>query len=942
MSITEAWQWLVFRQDYLWFLVALGWTAAGLAWWRLGRGERGLAWLPLAVVAAGLTAGVEVSKLVIPVKPVPGVPPWLAWDIALAAGQALLVSGLAWLAIRGQRGAGWKGAVFGAGAAVAVVARYWFPAAGAEGMSVLVLLAAMGLIRTAQTRDTARLALLALAGTVLFATNGPLAETLDQSFRYREVSVFGPVAAAVWLGGLGAAARVLYLRAEPAGVAAAGLRPLFRAQMVWLMAGLGLAQIMGYWARRNFEASLLARTRMAAELIDRDELAAHLGPAFRVERVGAHYFISAELNYYHSDYLRHTPMPKLWGRLTAIEDANPDAIWAHVVTMRDGWLVHFAFSDRMPAVDPGELGHYGRPDAVTWRAWAERRAEVLVPFATYYGPVVQARAPLVSRDGRMLGWLGLDLYLASWLAAQVQARLLAFAVVVLGCAWLTANWQQRERERRRADARREAEAAQAASQLKTMFLAKVSHELRTPIQSLLGYSELLRASVATDAKAAGWLAALQQHGTMMTRLVNDLIDLAAVEAGSFQLVPKVVEPAAIVTQAVESFRPAAEARGLGLACFMDPAVPDWVLLDGERFRQVLVNLVANAVKFTETGGVTVVLRAGPGDRLVLTVRDTGPGISPADQERLFQAFTRLEPTATKEGSGLGLALARALCRSMGGELTVESDGATGTAFTATLTATAAGRPAEENADAATEHALRGFRMLVVDDNPLVRELFVAFLTEQGASCAAAGSGAEALAQAEAGPCDVVVLDLALPDGDGTSLVAPLRGLRPGLRVVGVSAHAGTADRERALAAGMDAFLIKPVALGALAAAVIGESGAKPPDRFTFRTAEALRERLTRQFRRELPAQRQELAQALSASDWPRVGVLAHQLKNSAVVVRDDALFDASTGLEQAATAHDAPAAARWWKRCDPSFERWAPSAEANFPAAFRAEGNVNP
>jgi signal transduction histidine kinase/DNA-binding response OmpR family regulator len=941
MSIAEAWQWLVYRQDYLWFLVALGWTVAGLAWWRLGRGERSLDWLPLVAAAACLTAGVEVSKLVIPVKPMPGVAPWLGWDLVLGSGQALLVLGLATQAVRGRPGAGWRGAVFGAGAAVAAVARHWFPAASAGGMSVMGLLAVLGLIRAAQIRDAGRIALLAVAGTVLFATNGPLAEALDQSFRHTEASRFGPVAAAVWLAGWGAAARALFIRAELTGATAAGLRQLFRAQLVWLLAGLGLAQIMGYWARRNFETSLLARVRMAAELIDRDELAAHLGPAFRVDQVGTHFFVSAELNYYHSAYLRRTPLPKLWGRLTAIEDANPDANWAQVITMRDGWLVHFALSDRIPAVDHGELGHYGRPDAATWRAWTGRRAEVLAPWETYYGTVVQARAPLVSRDGRMLGWLGLDLNLASWLAAQVQARLLAFAVVVLGCAWLTANWQQRERERRRADARRDAEAAHAASRLKSAFLAKVSHELRTPIQSLLGYSELLHARVAGDPKAAGWLTALQQHGTMMTRLVNDLIDLGAVEAGSFQLAPKVVEPAAIITQAVESFRPAAEARGLGLACFIDPAVPEWAWLDGERFRQVLVNLVANAVKFTETGGVTVGLRAGAGDSLVLTVRDTGPGILPADQARLFQAFTRLESTAAKEGSGLGLALARALCRSMGGDLTVESDGATGTAFTATLTAAPAGAPAEPGL-AAVAHTLRGFRVLVVDDNPLVRELFVAFLTEQGASCAAASSCAEALAQAGAGQCDVVVLDLALPDGDGTTAVAPLRRLRPGLRVVGVSAHAGTADRERALAAGMDAFLIKPVALGALAAAVAGESGVKPPGRVTFRTAEALRERLTRQFRRELPAQSDVLAQAMAAADWPRVGVLAHQLKNSAVVVRDDALFDACTGLERAAAARDTQAAERWWKRCGPLVEQWAPSTQAISSSALRAERNVNP
>jgi hypothetical protein len=161
---------------------------AGLAWWRLGRGERSLDWLPLVAAAAWLTAGVEVSKLVIPVKPMPGVAPWLGWDLVLGSGQALLVLGLATQAVRGRPGAGWRGAVFGAGVTVAAVARHWFPAASAGGMSVMGLLAVLGLIRAAQIRDAGRIALLAVAGTVLFATNGPLAETLDQSFRHTEAS----------------------------------------------------------------------------------------------------------------------------------------------------------------------------------------------------------------------------------------------------------------------------------------------------------------------------------------------------------------------------------------------------------------------------------------------------------------------------------------------------------------------------------------------------------------------------------------------------------------------------------------------------------------------------------------------------------------------------------------------------------------------------------
>jgi HPt (histidine-containing phosphotransfer) domain-containing protein len=129
---------------------------------------------------------------------------------------------------------------------------------------------------------------------------------------------------------------------------------------------------------------------------------------------------------------------------------------------------------------------------------------------------------------------------------------------------------------------------------------------------------------------------------------------------------------------------------------------------------------------------------------------------------------------------------------------------------------------------------------------------------------------------------------------------------------------------------------------ALGARPPGRQRVKPPGRVTFRTAAALRERLTRQFRRELPAQSDVLAQALAAADWSRVGVLAHQLKNSAVVVRDDALFDACTGLERAAAARDALAAERWWKRCGPLIEQWAPSTHAISSSALRAERNVNP
>jgi signal transduction histidine kinase/CheY-like chemotaxis protein len=936
MNSGSAFHWFVYQQDYLWFLNALGWAA----WWRLGRKDKSLPWLPWAAGAAILTAGLEVSQLITPVEMKPFAAPWLVWDLALGGVHALLAGGLWWTLARAARWSPWKIAPALALAAAAAALRQPHPAAGSAALTVLVLAAAVWLVRLNRVQGAARLALLALPATVLLATNGPLAEALQSPHRYTEISVYGLAASITWLVALGAVGRALYRRTgeQPdSAVTRADLLQLVRAQAVWLAFGLVLAAIMSHWARASFEANLLSRVRMAAELVDKKYLATTLGPDFRVDEIESVYFLGNELTYYRSEYLSGNRLDPLATSLSTIELANRDADWARIITMRQGWLLAHSLSSRMPKpIKPGVKGRFGRPDERTWQAWSEHRAEVVGPVNFYYGYVVQARAPLVSADNKMLGWLILDLGVAHWLAAQLQARLLAFAVIAIGSALLTANWQQRVRERVRAAARREADAALAANRIKSTFLAKVSHELRTPIQSLLGYSELLRDKVSDDPKAAGWLGALQQHGVLMTRLVNDLIDLSAVEAGAFQLSARPVEPANVVAQTVESFRPRAEARSLLLACFVDPAVPAWVSLDGERFRQVLTNLVANAIKFTVRGGVTVALRPETGDRLVLTVRDTGPGIPPGDQARLFVAFSRLETTAATEGSGLGLALSAALCRAMGGDLGVASDGVTGSCFTAIFHAPAAAGP--ESAKSTDPLAtLRGHRVLVVDDNPLVRELFIAFLSEQGALVASAGSGAEAVAQANAGSFDAIILDLALPDGDGTEFVRPLRTAAGAARLIGVSAHASTADRARALAAGMEAFLTKPVPLGALAAAVCGGPDRPPEEAPAFRTAVALRERLARHFIRELPEQQAELAAALTLLDWPRVRALAHNLKNSAVVVRDDGLFDACTGLELAAEAGDEAITRLWWARVTPHLARWRSASDHAPSSASQAE-----
>jgi CheY-like chemotaxis protein len=315
----------------------------------------------------------------------------------------------------------------------------------------------------------------------------------------------------------------------------------------------------------------------------------------------------------------------------------------------------------------------------------------------------------------------------------------------------------------------------------------------------------------------------------------------------------------------------------------------------------------------------------------LMVQDTGPGIPPAEQHRLFNAFSRLEFTAHKDGSGLGLSLTAALCRAMGGDLAVTSDGLSGSCFTATFTAEVVAVPADVDAPKRAP-VLNGQRVLVVDDNTLVRELFITSLTDVGAQCGAAGTAAEALAAIARARPDVIVLDLALPDDDGTRLAPRLRRAIPNVRIVGVSAHAGSTEREQALAAGMNAFLAKPVALHELAAAVAGDVAAArraiPPER------PGLRQRLEAQFRAEAPAKRVQLAEAVAAGDWRRTRAMAHYLANSAAVVRDTALLDACVTLARAAEAGDGPAAQRAWPGCEARLDAWStptPNVHADSP-----------
>lgn len=915
------------HQDYFWFLVLLGWGFALVFWWRHPAREGEWRWVPWVAGACVAGASVQFAIFSPPFdffqdRLVPGTlanfrPALIAVDLLgdwlLGAVLAVMAGGWWWcLADDAARPAGrW----FGVGAAgAAAVLHVRTPEVGGAVLTALVAVAAWRNARlTAGAGE--RLALLAAVAVPLFSTVGPVAAAAGLLQRAGPPSPLGLLAA---LTQTLAAAGVLVALVPGVLGRRAGLgwgarwregRWAALLALVWLAGGLGFAHLTGRDNRAELHQNRLRVAAARAALLDPGLLQLLDRPAPRLEALEWHGA---------GGIARVTGEPARVAReaarvLLRERRATPFIRGARLVVASDGWLFALASSHSLP--EPGMVEVLRRLTPADAADWAAARNLVEVSPVPEIGAPYYCRAAVRAPDGRMLGWLEFQQE-EFFQSIERKWRSGPLLVTALGLLLGGTLLFQRRAEREREQAVRAAAVQAEASRVKSAFLASVSHELRTPLQSLLGYGELLRGRVGGDAQAEAWLAAVRQHGELMTRLVNDLIDLGAIEAGTFRLAPRVVAPAAVVRAVVEGLRVRAEAKGLALTFHAADSVPAAVRLDGERLRQIVSNLAGNAVKFTDRGRVDVRLRAEPAGpaavRLVLAVEDTGPGIAPEGRARLFTAFSRLEATAHKEGTGLGLALTAALARAMGGDVAVASDGVSGTTFTAGVIAEPAA--AEElPAPEAAVPDLAGCRVLVVDDNALIRDLFVAMLQAAGATCSVAATAESALATARHGNVDVAILDLALPGLGGIELAPRLRQLLPRVRLVGASAHAGEREREAALAAGMDTFLTKPVAQGDLLRAVAG-----PQRPGAVRTAPAdaagWREQVAAGFRAEALPQRDKLATAVAAGDWPAARAAAHHLANSAAAVGDAALLQACTDVVSAAERGEAGAVQAGWRQ----------------------------
>ena len=421
-----------------------------------------------------------------------------------------------------------------------------------------------------------------------------------------------------------------------------------------------------------------------------------------------------------------------------------------------------------------------------------------------------------------LVWLG-------GVAVWVEILLVLLAVCGFFTYVLQAAFKRRKVERQMALAlqaaiEKETEAA-VANAAKSTFLATISHEIRTPLNGVLGMAQAMSADHLSDAQR-GRLAVVQRSGEALTDILNDVLDLSKIEAGRLEIETVEFELRDALQSSIAAFAPAAAAKGLDLSLEMGEGAPGVYRGDPLRLRQVLYNLISNAVKFTPRGEVRVAV-ARVGGVVQVAISDTGPGIPDADRARLFRKFEQLDATTTRRhgGTGLGLAICRELCELMGGTIAVESTAADGSTFTVSLPLERVGDRLEALiVEETAQPAAMALRILAAEDNEVNRTVLTALLAQIGVTPTIVEDGAQAVAAWEGASWDLILMDVQMPVMDGVSAVREIRARerasgRPRTPVIALTANAMVHQVTDLKAAGMDDHVSKPIKVARLFEAI---------------------------------------------------------------------------------------------------------------------------
>ncbi len=383
-----------------------------------------------------------------------------------------------------------------------------------------------------------------------------------------------------------------------------------------------------------------------------------------------------------------------------------------------------------------------------------------------------------------------------------------------------------DEEQMQQELRKARDEAQAMAKAKSAFLAKMSHEIRTPMNGVLGFAELLQTS-PLDKDQRRHVDLIVESGRSLQTLLNDILDLTKIEAGHMTIKPEPVDIGHVVHRVAQLIEPLAREKALKVERVVDSALPQFVLLDGLRLRQILNNLMHNAVRFTDQGKIRLSAQCVNG-QLEITVADTGIGISQEMQENVFAAFAQVDQSSQTErgGTGLGLAICQQLAELMSGSLSVHSIPGRGSAFTLTLPMLAASKAQSEPSYSKmieAEQRLAGRRILLAEDFDINRELFADMAQRLGVELSAAEDGANAVemvrdASHDDQPYELVLMDVRMPNMDGLQATATLRedGFDPStLPILALTANAFADDVEACLECGMQEHLSKPISIDTL-------------------------------------------------------------------------------------------------------------------------------